>query len=527
MHDELGNGQIEQGLGCIYTNSFVDVKKLNMNKTILLIVLSMLSLPFLLLAQVSIPGEYFNRIDKKNDSTVLSFYPSVRYESDKGFGLISPLVKTSFNSNYPRGYNDGPIWKGKGLTFELHGGVQGKKGILSYTFLPAIYYSQNSQFQLAPQISLAIDKYNYQFTNQIDWVQQYGPDSFVAYHLGQSELRVDVGKLSASMSTQNYSVGPSVFNPIIMSRQAGGFPHFRLSLKPIDINIKKINLGKVEVNYLMGLLRESKYYDNNSKNNNRYFNGLFIAYSPSFLPELTFSFNKVLYKQTQFFNSEDLISVLYIIDDGIRHGVNTGNDTFDQLASLTMEWNLPESGFRTYVEFAKNDFSGPFLWTLLEPEHSRAYTIGFEKKILLQKRRYITLFYEHTNLSKNSTFLYRAEPPYYAHEVNRQGYTHNGQIVGSGLGPGGNSDHLGFTMNWAQKSLGFLVQRIESDKDYFIKNIQNIVDHDQEYSVSLFLQKESANFIYGLEGTLSKNYNRYFLSDKNNLFMAASLRLKL
>ena len=130
MHDELGNGQIEQGLGCIYTNSFVDVKKLNMNKTILIIVLSMLSLPFLLLAQVSIPGEYFNRIDKKNDSTVLSFYPSVRYESDKGFGLISPLVKTSFNSNYPRGYNDGPIWKGKGLTFELHGGVQGKKGIL-------------------------------------------------------------------------------------------------------------------------------------------------------------------------------------------------------------------------------------------------------------------------------------------------------------------------------------------------------------------------------------------------------------
>lgn len=508
-------------------NPSVAKRKLSISAVTVLSILSLIS--FQSYSQVSIPGDHFNTIEKYQDTTSLTFYTSIGYsKEDKSISWINPLVRTSFNSNYPRGYNDGPVWKGKGLTFEGHAGFQGKRGKLSYTFLPTFYYSQNSSFELAPNTNAAINQYNYQFSNRIDWVQQYGTDGFAAFHPGQSEIKLTFGKFVSSVSTQNYTVGPSNFNPIILSRQGGGFPHLRLGLEPLDVVVKKKEIGKIEVNFLAGQLVESEYFDSNVENDERYINGLFLAYSPSFLPGLTLGFNKMLYKQSQYYEPEDLISVVKILDKGIKAGDTLSpNDTFDQLASMTVNWNFPEVGFRAYLEFAKNDFSGPFLWTLLEPEHSRAYTLGFERIMALAGNRTLVINYEHTNLSKNSTFLYRAEPPFYAHSINRQGYTHNGQILGAGIGPGGNSDNLSVNLLHEANSFGFLFQRIETDKDYFIVNLQNVLDHNQEYSIGLFYQKESERSIFSLSAIASRNFNRNFAGNESNLFVSSSFRFKI
>ncbi len=332
------------------------------------------------LAQVSIPGDYFNRIDKYTDSTALTFYSSIQNQNKNGFLFLDPFIKSSFNSNYPRGYNDGAVWKGKGLTVEGHAGFQGRKGKLSFTFFPVAYFSQNASFELAPLNSPSRNRFAYQFENRIDWVQRYGDQSFFAFHHGQSEVRFELGSFIPSISTQNYSLGPAIFNPILLSRQAGGFPHVRLGSKPFKIKIKEQSLGLFEVNSTFGLLSESDYFDGKSNNDKRYINTISLAYSPSFLPELTLGINRVAYKQTRFFEPADFFATIYTVDNGVIDGdaIST-NDTFDQMASITSEWNLPTAGFRTYVEFAHNDHTK----LKYEPEHSRAFTLGFEKRILL------------------------------------------------------------------------------------------------------------------------------------------------
>jgi len=335
------------------------------------------------------------------------------------------------------------------------------------------------------------------------------------------------GKFSTSLSTQNYSVGPAIYNQIVLSRQGGSFPHVKLALDPFDLNIKKVKTGKWEVNLLAGMLSESDYFDTNSQNNSRYINGLFLAYQPSFLPELTLGFNKVLYKDTQFFNFEDIVSTFYILDDGVRGDSIDTNDTFDQLASATMDWHFPEFGFRVYGEFSRNDFSGKILRFFREPEHSRAYTIGLERRIVTAKKATVIITAEHTNLSRNHTFLYQAEPSYYMHHVNRQGYTHNGQLLGAGIGPGGNSDQLRVRLEKGGKISEILVQRVESNKDYFVVNIQDRAKHDIEYSVGYNIQKELPSMLIGLESTFSYNFNKYYLADKFNMYLAVSSRIKL
>lgn len=489
-------------------------------------------IPFILIiiplfssGQISVPGDHFNTINR-SDSSVLNFYGSVLTPQEDGFNWLDPFSKVSYNSGYARTYNDGAVWKGKGATVETHFGFQGKKGKLSYTFYPLVFFSQNSSYTLVDHRG-SLNPLNYQLTvgGGIDWVQRYGNDAFFAFHPGQSEVRLDLGKFISAVSTQNYSWGPSRFNPIMMSRQAGGFPHLRLGLKPFDIKLGKFKAGRLEFNMLYGLLKESDYYDENEDNNGRYFNSFSLSYEPSFLDGFKIGINKVLYKQTRYFAMEDIISPFYIIDDGIVDEVTLSvNDTFDQLASFTFEWNLKEAGFRAFAEYAVNDFSGIIY---IEPEHSRAITVGFEKTIETKDGRVVNILYEHSNLTRSSSFLYRPEPPYYIHGVNRQGYTHNGQILGAGIGPGGNSDNLLVELISDEHSLGVLFQRIESNKDWFIVNIQDKERHDQEYTTSFFYQKQLNNLTLSTSLALSYNFNRYYLSNQENIALSFGTRWRI
>lgn len=479
-------------------------------------------------SQIKVPGDFHNPIDKINDTTTLAMYSSTT-SVDDGLRFNNVMFKTSHNNKYARGYNDGPVWKGEGLTLELHGGFSGKSGNLTYTLNPAIFLSENSGFP-TPNLPSSVNIFGYQYSTQIDWVMRYGNKPFHKFHLGQSEVRLNFGKFFTSIGTQNYSVGPSTFNPILMSRQGAGFPHLILGVKPTYLSAKK-NIGKLEANLMYGLLKESDYYDDNSSNDNRYFNAMFIAFSPSFLPELTIGFNKVLYKQTRFFQNQDLLSMLFIIDNGVINGDTLSqNDTFDQMASFTVDWNFQEVGFRVYLEFAKNDFTsdgGGIRPTAVEPEHSRGYTIGFEKILLKTKEKKLLINYEHTNLSYGHK-PWRGVAPFYAHSVNRQGYTHDGQLIGAGIGPGGNSDHFNVLYKKEYISSFLLIQRIERDRDYFVNQIRNSNLHDIEYSITAGVQKQYEKYDLFIEGSLNYNYSRYYLlRDRSNRSFGFGGRLKL
>jgi len=486
-------------------------------------------LPLWLYSQVWIPGDNHNTLDKINDSTILTFFPSIRPLLADGLKGNDVYFKTTHNGKYARGYNDGAVWKGNGFTLELQSGLSGRKGKLSYAFNPVLFYSTNDHFRI-PNLQPTTSKFGYPYSVQVDWVQRYGDNVFAKFHPGQSEVRLDVGKFVTSVGTQNYSLGPAVFNPILLSRQSGGFPHLRIGVKPTYLTSKK-NIAKIEANVLYGILKESDYFDENSDNDNRYFNGLFLAFTPSILPDLTIGFNRVLYKQSRYFQGQDLISTLFIIDNGVVDGDTLSpNDSFDQMASISLEWNFRESGFRAYAEFAKNDFTSDGAGlrpTAVEPEHSRGYTIGFEKTIRNKKNTELIISYEHTNLSIGHQ-PWRPTPPFYAHSINTQGYTHDGQIIGAGIGPGGNSDNLGIRMRKGKLSSFLLIQRIERDRDYFVRQIRNSNLHDIEYSLTAAAQLQFEKYDLFVEGTASQNYSRnYQFRDVVNLSYGFGGRLKL
>ncbi|MFY0627132.1 MAG: hypothetical protein JXR07_12605 [Reichenbachiella sp.] len=431
-----------------------------------------------------------------------------------------PSMTISFDSKYPRGYNDGAIWSGKGLMTSLTGGVYGNIGILHFAFNPIYSYAQNNHFEI-PSHNFNKSEYSYPFENDIDWVQRYGDQAYHNFNLGQSELRLIYKKTTIGISTENMVWGPAQFNPILMSNNAAGIPRIDLgSSEPI-----KTKIGNIEFRAFWGVIKESNFFEKFEEKHERYWTGFTFGYQPSFIPGLSLGINRTMYKDHTLFPMEakDIFWAFRINPEDDPGSVN---DFYDQMVSGTLRWTFIEVGFETYVELAKNDFNDGLLDHLLEPDHSRSYTIGFIKTLNLKSGNILKLNYEHTTLGKSR--FSRSTPPIYVHYVAKQGYTHEGQIIGSDIGPGSNSDYV--SVNWYSPSgmIGFVSSRIRFNDDYYESNYESSDFFDQqdvEYNLTIsalkFINRFSIGGKLGISQRLNWNYESG--NNVNNFHVSCSL----
>jgi hypothetical protein len=257
-----------------------------------------------------------------------------------------------------------------------------------------------------------------------------------------------------------------------------------------------------------------------------------VGYSPPFLPNLVLGFNKVLYKQSKYFTPPDIAALFWIFDQGIMIDSVLTKDSFDQMASLFVDWKFEEADLRIYLEWAKNDFSGDFIRIITEPEHGRAYTLGLEKAFDLRKEKVLYFMMEHSNLVRNQSWLYRANPPYYQHIVVDQGYTHQGQVLGAGIGGGSMSQFLGLSLYDQKSVLGIDFQAIRFDDDYFLemdhgsgqKELYN--RHQNEFSLGLKYQRRFRKGAVGAKMINSFYMNRYYILGNNEYNLSLNIQVK-
>src|SRR5690606_15739284 len=89
--------------------------------------------------------------------------------------------------------------------------------------------NQNTSFELQHHPFWELDydksKYSYQYDSYIDYVIRYGNKPFFRAFLGQTDLSFRLNPVRIGVSTQNIIVGPSHYNPILVSANAAGLPH--------------------------------------------------------------------------------------------------------------------------------------------------------------------------------------------------------------------------------------------------------------------------------------------------------------
>lgn len=445
-----------------------------------------------LLQAISVPGAEVNGLGL---TTSAESSPNALERQNFRFGLYDLEFGSSYNSKLPYSENDGAAWAGKGFNSVLKTGIFITSRYLTITLRPEYSYAQNMDFtpprfvpfnrsgvrRYAPEGYIREDS----LAERIDMPYRFGPDSYVNFDLGQSSIRLHFKEFETGISTENVWWGPGVTYALTMSNHAAGLPHVFLGTrKPVNL---PLDIGLLEFRWMLAKPNDSKYFDlgihERSTNSyiaarqpffrERFMNGLNITYSPSVMPNVFFNYTRITHdyldgtmptfeQATTVFRRfprpdwEDVYS-------NFRHDQSTYED-FNTLQSVGMRWVFPEDHAEFYMEFYKESVHRNFrdFWT--EPSHDRAYNVGFQYIVPSWPGHpfldFLRLRAEFTNLVPTRLDDIRPQTYYYSHKRIKQGHTNEGQVLGASIGPGSDSQLIGFDFFLYKGMLGLFVQRV-------------------------------------------------------------------
>jgi len=370
-----------------------------------------------------------------------------------GIQILPLSLKQRYNSHPSYSFNDGAMIPGKGFQTLFSAGAYAKIGPLSVQLQPEYIFSANSEFK--------------EFTSHYgtaDLPVRFGSDSYSKMLWGQSSVRLSFDPVSIGLSNENLWWGPGIRNSLLMSNTATGFKHLTLNTtKPLSTPI-----GSIEAQIIAGRLDGSGYTEGVS-DDWRYLSGLAFSFQPRWFPGLfiglTRSFQTYNSNLNEFGDYFPMFRPFQKKND--KNQDEYGSDGQDQLTSGFVRWLLPKSSSEIYFEYGLNDHAFNTRDFLMSPEHSRVYTLGMNKLISYKGRpdEFIQVGIEMTHMEQPLDRIIRDAGEWYTHSPIFHGYTNNGEVLGAGIGPGGNFQSLQISWVKSLKQIGVQFERYEHNGD--------------------------------------------------------------
>lgn len=412
----------------------------------------------------------------------------------KGFFRTMPFtVRSQYNSNIAFGVNNGAMIPNAGIQAVLSGGFFYEYGNWSFQIQPELLLAQNKDYQGFPlehDGSTWIEYY--EWMNFSDIPERFGSNSYAQFLLGQSSIRYNAGEVSLGISTENIWWGPGRRNALIMSNNAPGFLHGTVNTqKPI-----RTSIGNFEAQLLVGRLqnsgfkpphpdyvyRETPIYVPKRDKDWRYLAGLVFTYQPKWVPGFSIGYSSV--SQMYHNDMHTLADYLPIFNGGKgRESIlNTDVAKRNQMSSGFFRWMDSKGHFEFYGEYGSNGNSRSMSDFMSNPDLTRAFTLGFTSLIPMKKPdQYLQLGGEITQTGQTVRETIFDKNSWYTHPHVRHGYTHKGQVLGAGNGPGSNVIFV--EASWVRNfnKVGFQIERIENNNDFYYKRFEDIKDWRVKY----------------------------------------------
>ncbi|WP_316796874.1 capsule assembly Wzi family protein [Pedobacter agri] len=490
-----------------------------------------------LLGKDSSNSSYMIRPMFMSDQNHLALDPDTNYSLNKFRYLLyhNPKLHTQiyalpvawqqqFNSNHPYGMNDGSMVQARGYQTQVSAGIYAKIGPLSIQFRPEYVFAENKGFQRladAPNGVFWNTPVTTSYYNKIDLPDRFQDGNYNKFSLGQSSVRLNIGPVSAGFSNENLWWGPGVRNSLLMSNNASGFRHLTLNTtRPI-----KTYIGSFEAQLIGGRLEQSGVDLNGDltvplairnelvlkPRDWRYISGITATYQPKWIPKLYLGLARtfIVDRSSMGRSFGDYFPVFGAVDKSafeLNDGSNAADDARkDQYISFFARYVLPESKAEVYFEYGRNDHSNDIRDAVVEPEHTRAYILGFRKLIPVRKAdEFIQIGVEFTQLEKPVTRETRASETWYSHYQVLDGYTNKGQVLGAGIGPGSNLQTLDVSWVKGLKRIGVQLERLVNNNDLFYRFAYASSDKNQ------YINRHWVDLSLG--GNVSWNYKNFILN---------------
>ena len=379
------------------------------------------------------------------------------------------------NSLQPISFNDGNMYPARGWQERYSYGVNLKLLIFDINYQPEKLIVENLR-----QETYLGEPGNFMFyyfgmvANNIDNFRQFGYDRIEETTLGQSRIGIKTKYIAAGISNENIWWGPGKRNSLVFTNNAAGFKHYYLkTVEPI-----KTYIGSFELAGVIGRLDTTKYTEIDQELLNacqackvfknldeREIDGITINYQPKWIPNfyIGYAYSRQFY----------------------RHATNVLGDTVNffskdlpkqEIGSMFFRFSLPDDHAEFYGEMGMPNES-PWPWKFFKERMRPGFVFGATKLVPLKLfDSYLSLNVEFTQLQLMNPrdIFYEGYPfvggkpnSWYLSTIVKQGWSNNGQLMGSSIGPGSNNQSISLSWNKGYNKIGFFIERTVFNNDFY------------------------------------------------------------
>ena len=381
------------------------------------------------------------------------------------------------NSLQPISFNDGNMYPARGWQERYSVGINLKLLIFDINYQPEKLTVQNIRQEYYAGNKgdgNFMFKYFGMVANNIDNFRQFGYDRIEETTLGQSRAGIIFKYIAAGVSNENIWWGPGKRSSLVFTNNAAGFKHYYLkTVKPI-----KTYIGSFELAGVVGRLDTTKYIEIDQQLLNacqvckvfknldeREIDGITINFNPKWIPNLYIGY---AYSR-QFY----------------RHATNALGDTVNffskdltkqEIGSMFFRFSIPEDHAEFYGEMGMPN-EAPWPWKFFKERMRPGFVFGATKLVPLKLLdSYLSLNVEFTQLQlmNPKDILYLGSPfaggkpnSWYLSTIVKQGWSNNGQLMGSSIGPGSNNQSISLSWNKGYNKIGIFVERTVFNNDFY------------------------------------------------------------
>jgi hypothetical protein len=382
------------------------------------------------------------------------------------------------NTLLPQGVNDGNMFPSRGWQERYSNGVNLQWGLLDINYQPEKITVQNipqEYYPGNPADGNFMFKYFGMVANNIDHFRQFGYEKIDTISFGQSRVGLKTKHISFGYTTENIWWGPGKRNSLVFSNNAGGFRHYYLnSVKPI-----KSFIGSFEFSAIAGTLDTTKYTDIDQELLNvcrpckvyknldqRKIDAITIIWRPKWVPNLYLGY---AFSRQYYANTKNVF--------GQKYSFFSKDRTQQILGSMMFRFSLPKDHAEFYGELGLPD-DAAYPWKFFKDKNPRPGLIfGATKLFLINKgESYLELNLEFTQLQlmnpKNIFYFNNINAggkvnSWYLNRNIKQGWSNNGQLLGSFIGPGSNSQSFSLSWNKGYNKIGIFIERVAHNNDFY------------------------------------------------------------
>ena len=378
--------------------------------------------------------------------------------------LLRPGARLTWNSSYPSGDGRGPAWTGRGATAELRGGVAAHLGRLRVQLAPVAFLSHNTGFAVIIRGRRETAPFqDPRFPGNIDLPQRFGSRPYGRLDPGNSLLALELPGTEVGVSSAAQVWGPGREYPLMLSGNAGGFPHaFAGTRRRLPVG-----LGTVQGRVIAGRPAQTAWSPMAADPRTRWAMAVVGSFSPRGVPGLELGgtrFIHALYRDG--FSAGDLRR---LVSGGTYQGSGFENlSSENQMASLFARWAFPRAGLEVYGEYLRDDYSSELRRALQYPDDLRAFMLGAQRVLAASPTRLRVWRVELVNgelpmsnrAERSGNFEGAGRPlPVYLHSGVNQGHTHRGLLLGSPEAYGGAAWRTGVDQFTPAGRVSFTVER--------------------------------------------------------------------